>query len=172
MPSINHISAVYVTGIAGSGKSSSVIQMGLKLAVEILEDSGYMNAVLPVATFESQIEIVSKSVGKLSKGMEGMSVDNLHKMLKLAVIEQDEDAIATLSAIGIAIDEATYVQAVTVVNDDMVELESIDDLIKKFNEIHNITGHKIGLLLLGDPRQSYTSMKEFYETSLKVRRAS
>jgi hypothetical protein len=48
MPSINHISAVYVTGIAGSGKSSSVIQMGLKLAVEILEDSGYMNtAVLP-----------------------------------------------------------------------------------------------------------------------------
>jgi hypothetical protein len=55
--------------------------------------------------------------------MEGMSVDNLHKMLKLAVIEQDEDAIATLSAIGIAIDEATYVQAVTVVNDDMVELE-------------------------------------------------
>jgi hypothetical protein len=59
--------------------------MGLKLAVEILEDS--MNtAVLPVATFESQIEIVSKSVGKLSKGMEGMSVDNLHKMLKLAVI--------------------------------------------------------------------------------------
>jgi ABC-type ATPase involved in cell division len=42
MPSINHISAVYVTGIAGSGKSS-VIQMGLKLAVEILEDSGYMN---------------------------------------------------------------------------------------------------------------------------------
>jgi hypothetical protein len=50
-------------------KSSSVIQMGLKLAVEIL-DSGYMNtAVLPVATFESQIEIVSKSVGKLSKGM-------------------------------------------------------------------------------------------------------
>jgi hypothetical protein len=47
--------------------------------------------------FESQIEIVSKSVGKLSKGMEGMSVDNLHKMLKLAVIEQDEDAIATIS---------------------------------------------------------------------------
>jgi hypothetical protein len=38
--------------------------------------------------------------------MEGMSVDNLHKMLKLAVIEQDEDAI-TLSAIRIiAIDEA------------------------------------------------------------------
>jgi hypothetical protein len=33
-------------------------------------------------------------------------VDNLHKMLKLAVIEQDEDAIATLSAIRIiAIDE-------------------------------------------------------------------
>jgi hypothetical protein len=48
LPSINHISAVYVTGI-WSGKSSSVIQMGLKLAVEILEDSGYMNtAVLPV----------------------------------------------------------------------------------------------------------------------------
>jgi excinuclease UvrABC ATPase subunit len=67
MPSINHISAVYVTGIAGSGKSSSVIQMGLKLAVEILEDSGYMNtAVLPVATFESQIEIVSKVLGSLA----------------------------------------------------------------------------------------------------------
>jgi hypothetical protein len=34
-----------------------------------------MNTVLPVATL-NQIEIVSKSVGKLSKGMEGMSVDN------------------------------------------------------------------------------------------------
>jgi hypothetical protein len=49
---------------------------------------------------------------------------------------------------------------------------SIDDLIKKFNEIHN-TGHKIGLLLLGDPRQSGLLPHEgvFYETSLKVRRA-
>jgi hypothetical protein len=56
----------------------------------------------------------------------------------------------------------------------MVELESIDDLIKKFNEIHNITGHKIGLLLLGDPRQSGATLPHegvFYETSLKVRRA-
>jgi hypothetical protein len=31
MPSINHISAVYVTGIAVRKVSSSVIQMGLKL---------------------------------------------------------------------------------------------------------------------------------------------
>jgi hypothetical protein len=54
--------------------------------------------------------------------MEGMSVDNLHKMLKLAVIEQDEDYSYTISDRIIAIDEATYVQAVTVVNDDMVEL--------------------------------------------------
>jgi hypothetical protein len=38
-----------------------------------------MNTAVPVH-FESQIEIVSKSVGKLSKGMEGMSVDNLHKI--------------------------------------------------------------------------------------------
>jgi RNase adaptor protein for sRNA GlmZ degradation len=60
---INHISAVYVTGIAGSGKSSSVIQK-VETAVEILEDSGYMDtAVLPVATFEAQIEIVSKVLG-------------------------------------------------------------------------------------------------------------
>jgi hypothetical protein len=46
-------------------------------------------------------------------------------------------------------------------------------ILKKFNEIHNITGHKIGLLLLGDPRQSglHFRMKEFSETSLKVRRA-
>jgi hypothetical protein len=46
-----------------------------------------------------------------------------------------------------------------------------DDLIKKFNEIHNITGHKIGLLLLGDPRQSGATLPHegvFYETSLKV----
>jgi hypothetical protein len=99
LPSINHISAVYVTGIAGSGKSSSVIQMGLKLAVEILEDSGYMNtAVLPVATFESQIEIVSKVLGSLARVWKEC-LWTICKMLKLAVIEQDEDAIATLSAI-------------------------------------------------------------------------
>jgi hypothetical protein len=59
--SINHISAVYVTGIAGSGKSS-VIQMGLKLAVEILEDSIYEYCSSSCRYFESQIEIVSKSV--------------------------------------------------------------------------------------------------------------
>jgi hypothetical protein len=48
----------------------------------------------------------------------------LRRFIKLACNRADEDAIATLSAIGIiAIDEATYVQAVTVVNDDMVELE-------------------------------------------------
>jgi hypothetical protein len=46
--------------------------------------------------------------------MEGMSVDNLHKMLKLAVIEQDED-IATMRTMTI-----------------MVELErTVDDLIKE-----------------------------------------
>jgi hypothetical protein len=115
MPSINHISAVYVTGIAGSGKSSSVIQMGLKLAVEILEDSGY-DTVLPVATFESQIEIVSKSVGKLSRVWKEC-LWTILRCLNL-LIEQDEDAIAIISDRIIAIDEATYVQAVTVVNDD------------------------------------------------------
>jgi hypothetical protein len=47
-----------------------------------------------------------------------------------------------------------------VVNDILVGV--IDDLIK-FNEIHNITGHKIGLLLFRDPRQSglHFRMKEF-----------
>jgi hypothetical protein len=84
--------------------------------------------------------------------MEGMSVQALHKLLKLAVVDQDEDAIATLSVIGIIAMGATYVQAVTVIDDNMVELE--DDLIRQFNEVHNITGHKIGLLLLGDPKQS------------------
>jgi hypothetical protein len=50
MPSINHISAVYVTGIAGWKVFFSYTD-GVKLAVEILEDSGYMDtAVLPVAT--------------------------------------------------------------------------------------------------------------------------
>jgi hypothetical protein len=44
-------------------------------------------AVLP-ATFEITNKLFLKGVGKLSKGMEGMSVDNLHKILKLAVIEQ------------------------------------------------------------------------------------
>jgi hypothetical protein len=45
--------------------------------------------------------------------MEGMSVQALHKLLKLAVVDQDEDAIATLSVIGIIAIGATYVQAVT-----------------------------------------------------------
>jgi hypothetical protein len=39
---LNHISRLRYR-YSWSGKSSSVIQMGLKLAVEILEDSGYMN---------------------------------------------------------------------------------------------------------------------------------
>jgi hypothetical protein len=65
---------------------------------------------------------------------------------------------------------ATYVQAVTVIDDNMVELESIDDLIRQFNRVHNITGHKIGLLLLGDPKQSGANLPYRNETSLKVRR--
>jgi hypothetical protein len=56
----------------------------------------------------------------------------------------------------------------------MVELESIDDLIKKFNEIHNITGHKIGLLLLGDPRQSGATlrMKVFYRDIFESKKST
>jgi hypothetical protein len=100
-------------------------------------------AVLPVATFESQIEIVSKVLGSLARVWKECLWTICIRCL--AVIEQDEDAIATISDRDNSNDE-TYVQAVTVVNDDMVELE-YDDLIKKFNEIHNITGHKIGLLL-------------------------
>jgi hypothetical protein len=54
----------------------------------------------------------------------------------------------------------------------MVELESIDDLIRQFNRVHNITGHKIGLLLLGDPKQSGANLPYRNETSLKVRKSS
>jgi hypothetical protein len=48
-------------------KVSSVIQMGLKLAVDIRRQWVYDTAVLPVATFESQIEIVSKVLGSLAR---------------------------------------------------------------------------------------------------------
>jgi hypothetical protein len=40
IPSINHISAVYVTGMAGSGKILLSYTNRLKLAVEILETVG------------------------------------------------------------------------------------------------------------------------------------
>jgi hypothetical protein len=176
MESVDHISAVYVTGTAGSGKSSSVIQMGLRLAVEILEDNGHVNtAVLPVSTYDSQIEIVSKSVGALSKGLKGMSVADLHLLLQAAVNAQDADAIKTLSVIGIiAIDEATYVQAEAIVDDNKVALEDMNDLIRTYNSRHNVGGHDIGLVLLGDPKQSGAVLpheNNLYETSLKARRA-
>jgi hypothetical protein len=54
----------------------------------------------------------------------------------------------------------------------MVELESIDDLIKKFNEITILLSNRF--VTLGDPRQSGATLPHegvFYETSLKVRRA-
>jgi hypothetical protein len=51
LPSINHISAVYVTGIAGSGSVFSYTEMGLKLAVEILRDSVMNTAVLSCRYF-------------------------------------------------------------------------------------------------------------------------
>jgi hypothetical protein len=93
MPSINHISAVYVTGIAVRKVFFSYTD-GVKACCRNIRRQWVYEYCSSCRYFESQIEIVSKSVGKLSKGMEGMSVDNLHKMLKLAVIEQDEDAIA------------------------------------------------------------------------------
>jgi hypothetical protein len=75
-----------------------------------LEDSGYMNtAVLPVATFEAQTEIISKVLGPLSRVWKAC-LSKRFTNLCLLVVDQDEDAIATLSVIGIiAIDEATYV---------------------------------------------------------------
>jgi hypothetical protein len=91
--SINHISAVYVTGIAGQESLFSYTD-GVKACCRNIRRQWYMNtAVLPVATFESQIEIVSKSVGKLSKGMEGMSTAS--RCLNL--LEQDEDYSYTIS---------------------------------------------------------------------------
>jgi hypothetical protein len=97
MPSINHISAVYVTGIWVRKVFFSYTDGVKACCRNIRRQWVYEYCSSSCRYFESQIEIVS-SVGKLSKGMEGMSVD-LHKMLKLAVIEQDEDAIATPSAI-------------------------------------------------------------------------
>lgn len=172
----DHISAVYVTGIAGSGKSSSVIKTGLKIATEILEDQGYTNtAVLPVSIFDSQIEIVSKSVGSLSKGHAGMSVDKLHKLLEEAVNGRDEAALEKLSTIGIiALDEATYVEAKDVLKKGMVQLEQINKLISLYNDTENIGGHKLGLLLLGDPKQSGATIEDegfLFDASLLVSRA-
>jgi hypothetical protein len=173
---VDHISAVYVTGVAGSGKSSAVIKTGLKIATEILEQQGYTNtAVLPVSTFASQIEIISKSVGALSKGHEGMSVEKLHKLLEEAVNGRDQAALEKLSTIGIiAIDEATYVEAKDVLKKGMVQLEQINQLIGLYNDTENIGGHKLGLLLLGDPKQRGATIEDegyMFDTSLEIKRA-
>lgn len=155
-PFTDNISAVYVTGKAGSGKSSAVIKTGLKFATEILEQQGYTNTtVLPVSNFDNQIEIVAKSVGDLSKGEPGMSADALLELLQSAVTDQDEAAIAHLKKVGVIVmDEVTYVQADDLSNNPTSTLESINGLIKQFNASHNFGGHEISLLLLGDPKQS------------------
>lgn len=170
------ISGVFVAGVAGSGKSSSVIKLGLKIATEILADNGQTNnAVLPVSIFKSQIDIVSKSVGDLSKGLKGMSVNELHKTLEDAVNGRDEKALDILSNVGIiVIDEATYVKAIHVKEGDVVQLDRINELITLYNDTENITGNKISLLLLGDPRQSGASEHHegvLYETALEIRRS-
>lgn len=170
------ISAVYVTGTAGAGKSSAVIKMGLKIATDIIAEAGHSNtAVLPVSTYESQIDIVTKSVGGLSKGLKGMSVTELHKTLEDAVNSKDPEAMELLSKVGIiAIDEATYVAAKDVKMEEMAQMELINKLIGLYNESENVTGHKIGLLLLGDPKQSGATSPHdgiLYDVSLEVRRA-
>ena len=172
----DNISAVYVMGKAGSGKSSATVQMGLKIAMEILEDSGAVNtAVLPVSTFKSQVDIISKGVGDLSKGLEGVSVSILIQELESAVIEKNDSSIKKLLEVGvIAIDEATYVEAVSLDKDSYIaDLDKINSLIKAFNAAHNTVGHEIGLLLLGDPKQSGATKPDgdvLYDVSLDIRR--
>lgn len=171
------ISAVFVMGKAGSGKSSAVIKLGLKLAMEIVADSGNVNtAVLPVSKYKSQVDIVTKGVGDLRKGLRGYSVDELITLLTDAVQNKNEEAIATLLEVGvIAIDEATYVTAAAI-GDNIPEIETIDYLIREFNKAHNgnSTSHEIGLLLLGDPKQSGAQIPgadgSLYPATLDLRR--
>lgn len=171
-----NISAVYITGVAGSGKSSAFVQLGLKLAVEILQDQGAENtAVLPVSKFEEQIKIISSSVGEMSNGLEGLSVEGLLSLLKDAVHSKNQDAIDKLTRVGIiVIDEATHVQGVSLEGNFDSEVDQLNELLRIFNEKINPTGHKIGLVMMGDPKQSGATQVGnegiLYNTSTDVRR--
>lgn len=150
----NYIDSIFISGVAGSGKTSAVTELGMNIAIAILKDSGITTtAVLPVANNESQVEIISKSVGDLSEGLEGLVVDDLVKLLRSATIENDKKSMDKLDMLAtIVIDEVTYINAVRTGKPS--DLKFISNLINTYNTNNRVNNLPISLIIMGDPHQS------------------
>jgi hypothetical protein len=160
------IKGILIQGVAGSGKTTAVTELGMKIGSEILEGEGKGSAILPVSNTKGQIKRLSNVVGDLAKDNDGMAVQDLHELLRKAVTEDNEAAKEKLKGLGaILIDEVTYIpfSPTTVMENgrDIYEpykvLNSIDDLIKEYNKKNRSGDDALTLIMMGDTNQSGAS---------------
>lgn len=155
------IEAIYISGTAGSGKTTAVTNLGLKIGVNILNDREIFNTdIIPVSNHEEQVKNLANNIGTLAKNQKGHNIEELIKLLRKAVIEDDEKALKQLSTVGaIVIDEVTYVAASTIGKnaETAPPLQEINDLIKKVNLKNSSNEHPIVLIIMGDPKQTGSS---------------
>jgi len=157
------IKATFVIGMGGSGKSTAVINAGMKIGTEILADRGIKNlSIIPVSNNESQVKIIDKSIGDMAGEFAGgLEVDDLENLLKEAMRSDltDEDGVNVareklLTTSAIVIDEATYIDARVSDNKGTPQLKNIDNLLTDFNAKYGNPLNPISLILMGDPSQS------------------
>ena len=148
--------SIFISGVAGSGKSSAVTSLGMTIASSILKDRGITTtAVLPVANNKPQVEIISKSVGELSEGLEGLDVKQLQDLLKTGVLDKVPASVDILNKLStILIDEVTYIEALN--SSEESDLKWISNMIKLYNDDKRLGDSKIpiSLVIMGDPSQS------------------
>ena len=149
------LNTLYVTGAAGSGKTSAVTDLGMTIANNILEENGAASKVLAVSNNTHQIKRLAESIGDRSIDG-GSNVADALNLLEDAVLSKDPAAIDKLNNISaIVIDEVTYVDfsngSKSSIGYDT--LNKINDTITLYNK-HNRSGkNKLSLVVLGDSEQ-------------------
>jgi len=152
-----YIDAIYISGTAGSGKTTAVTDLGLKIGIALLRNRGALNlAVVPVAQHKKQIKNISLNVGELAKGHKGKSVTEMVDTLSKATIDKGGPEAKELADVGvIIIDEVTYIKAhKTQSDEDTPQLQELNNLIKLFNKQNPTNIHPLSLVIIGDPKQS------------------
>lgn len=169
-----HLNALYVTGMAGSGKTSAVTNLGMQVANNILAGRQQASKVLAVSNNRHQIDNLVDSIGDKSLG-KGMDVSTVLDLLYKAVVTKDKGAIDTLSgASTVLIDEVTYLEYYdgSKTTEGLDQLNKINDYINLYNKQNRNAKNNISLVILGDSDQgaSYKAINNsFVETGVTAR---
>ena len=165
-----YIKAVYASGVAGSGKTSAVTDLGISIAAKILKNDGEAAKVMAVSNNDFQVKRLQDSLGDAA--FDGLDVGGILKLTTDAVLSNDpavsEAAIEQLDALSaVLIDEVTYIEYDNgnVVNPRTGDINTIAGAIDTYNTRHRVGKNKLTLVIMGDTAQmgKYRSYSSGYE---------